>query len=371
MKMLKALLATLVILTFSSIPSFAETASSTFAYDSYQAAIEDKVENFVCNAYDSFYKINAISLSISDLSVNNNVITAEIAVSMNKTLKAKSIDEIPYAKGLKSKSDDLEAVHDVNAADAKDYVNLRKKDLVGYIGAAQDQNDKFRITASVVDGKLDLNNAKFEFLNGLVDWVPATAFIPASESAMIQMGYSDVEEGIKVIRKGKEKQQAAAVQAQSVTYNRLAASAYANSYTSEVVSRPYYDHRYWNPNYARYENDCANYVSQAIYAGGIPQDFTWRPGYTAWVNTGLNISGGLTDYMVHSKGYFYKTTKMGVSAGGFIIATTHSHAMFVVANDGVTLLLSSHTKDRKQASFADFDSSFKYYYISSTIVSVK
>lgn len=30
-------------------------------------------------------------------------------------------------------------------------------------------------------------------------------------------------------------------------------------------------------------NDCTNYVSKALYQGGIPKDNIWRPGYYAWI----------------------------------------------------------------------------------------
>jgi RNA polymerase sigma-70 factor (ECF subfamily) len=108
-------------------------------------------------------------------------------------------------------------------------------------------------------------------------------------------------------------------------------------------------------------------VSQAISAGGIPVDSTWAPETTAWINTGRNMTG-LKQYMVDTKGYFYKTTQTAVSAGGWIFDTApnSSHVMFVVANDGITMLFSAHTNDRKQASFANFGTQYEYYYISSS-----
>ncbi|MNI98661.1 hypothetical protein D3C73_1575500 [compost metagenome] len=71
--------------------------------------------------------------------------------------------------------------------------------------------------------------------------------------------------------------------------------------------------------------------------------------------------------MVDTKGYFYKTTKGGTSAGGFISAVNYSHVMFIVANDGVTMLFSAHTNDRLKASFANFSSSsYEFYYVNSS-----
>lgn len=69
--------------------------------------------------------------------------------------------------------------------------------------------------------------------------------------------------------------------------------------------------------------------------------------------------------MVNS-GYFKKVTRNTCAAGGFISHTDFSHVIFVVANDTVTMQFSSHTADRKQASFAgSYYKNFDYYYINS------
>ena len=59
------------------------------------------------------------------------------------------------------------------------------------------------------------------------------------------------------------------------TYNVAAAVAYADKYAKS-----------YNPSYVKHtNNDCANFVSQCIYAGGIPKDTVWKPESMAWINT--------------------------------------------------------------------------------------
>lgn len=189
---------------------------------------------------------------------------------------------------------------------------------------------------------------------------------------MTQNGEKDLSNEVTVNKKSKAKTQASASTVHalaSFVYDRIAARDYANTYTSEVTSSPYYNTSKWNPNYAWHTEsggvDCANYVSQSMYAGGIPTDSTWKPETTAWVNTGRYNSGGLKQYMVDNKGYFFSTTKSGTSAGGFISAVNYSHVMFIVANDGVTMQFSAHTNDRLKASFASFGSDYQFYYVNS------
>ncbi|MNW60739.1 putative amidase domain protein [compost metagenome] len=173
---------------------------------------------------------------------------------------------------------------------------------------------------------------------------------------MIQNGETDIINTIS------EKQFSTVELAASVTYDRIAARDYANKWTSENPPGGQ-DATKYNPDYNYYANDCANYVSQALHAGGIPTDTTWKPKSTAWINTGHSISNGLIDYMVDTKGYFKKSTKSSTAAGGIINALDYSHVMMVVANDGVTMQYSAHTTDRLKHSFAGFSSTEYEYYV--------
>src|SRR5258706_767403 len=77
------------------------------------------------------------------------------------------------------------------------------------------------------------------------------------------------------------------------TYNHTTAKNYINTWTSAATgSCPGFPTIRWDVtkyNNGQYNvmplcNDCTNYVSQALYAGGIPTSATWQPYTTAWVN---------------------------------------------------------------------------------------
>ena len=72
-------------------------------------------------------------------------------------------------------------------------------------------------------------------------------------------------------------------------YNPSAAVDYASKYWNN-----------YNPSYGNYNNvggDCANFVSQCLYAGGVEQDGTWYNGSSAWISCSSQI-----EYF-RSKGY--------------------------------------------------------------------
>lgn len=166
-------------------------------------------------------------------------------------------------------------------------------------------SNSLNLLASVKNGVLDIKNAVLEF-SGPTEWVPAVYFIPESEQTMIANGERDLSLETQIYReRALEKEKSGPdVQPAAIdwSYDRIVARGYANRYTSTVSSSPYYDTSKWNPNYSAYLGvDCANYVSQALYAGGFLQDDVWKPGTIAWINTGRNRNDGLKQYFVDTK----------------------------------------------------------------------
>lgn len=135
----------------------------------------------------------------------------------------------------------------------------------------------------------------------------------------------------------------------SFTYDRIAARDWARNNWNAA---PEY------PSSAVPGTDCANFVSKALNAGGIPEDksgkwyraSTWGgwPG-DHWFRTGYNGSTGVVIYMTN-KGYFYKVTNENVvSAGCIMYWNNTSHVALVTYGDGSTIKYTQHgasqTKD--------------------------
>lgn len=145
---------------------------------------------------------------------------------------------------------------------------------------------------------------------------------------------------------------AATPQATTAVYNRTNAAAYVNKYvvnTTKVCqsgSTTIQDKSKYNTAYTPITcNDCANYVSQGLKAGGVPTDSTWTAGSSAWISV-----TSLKNYMVGTKAY-WKSVSCSAAKNGDVITLSSSgsyyHTMMVVGNNGTsTLTYSAHTNDR-------------------------
>ncbi|MRN56604.1 amidase domain-containing protein [Paenibacillus monticola] len=324
--------------------------------------IRQFVENYVKEAYDSYYTINSIHSNITNLDIASNTLVANVDISLTKTLRAPSVKQLPYVQGMTQQMETFKQSRSVNPAMVEvssSILDEKISELQEYIGASTDQNDSFRLTAEIINGEVNYDNSTLEFQN-YIDYIPAEYFKPQTEEQLNTEGKQELVSEARVLLNTTPELKSALA---AVSYNRIAARDYANTYTSEV-SGGGYNTSYWNKKYAFHTEsggvDCANYVSQSIYAGGVPTDSEWKPESTAWVNTGYSISNGLRQYML-KKGYFKVATKSTTAAGGFIAMSGYSHVLFVVANDTVTMQYSAHTNDRLKASFASFDSTNTFY----------
>jgi hypothetical protein len=196
-------------------------------------------------------------------------------------------------------------------------------------------------------------------------YVPIEQLLPKPAANMEKEGYDSMETAMLSVENGYKA-------SLYTSYNRLNARDYANRWSSNP-SRCY-DHgtscgirqarNLWNnityPYYAELcHNDCADFTSQSIKAGGIPMDSTWKRGTPAktslaWVNT-----GALKNYMLDTKKYWKTSTYAAASAGG-VLYTASSHVVMIVQNDTVTRKFSGHTNDRNRVNYSNV-SGYKYY----------
>ncbi|MDE5820623.1 MAG: amidase domain-containing protein [Lachnospiraceae bacterium] len=135
--------------------------------------------------------------------------------------------------------------------------------------------------------------------------------------------------------------------------NRQAAIVYALRYTSESNSSTACSIcgstscvgksilNYYNTSvYTWYhQNDCANYVSQCMYAGKFPTTGTWYPRSTPWINV-----GGLVGTMTQA--HFWTECGSNEVVAGDVVANS-GHVMFVCGVDANNVYVCAHTNDRK------------------------
>lgn len=166
------------------------------------------------------------------------------------------------------------------------------------------------------------------------------------------------------------------ITASSFTYDRLAARDYA------------IDHATDEPEFSKANkqgSDCANFVSKALNAGGIPTDKKgkWYPstdGTTAtcgtnWMRTGYYAGmGGVVPYMVDKEYFYEQSDESKVYAGSIMYWNDESHVALVTYGDTVKIKYSQHSnvklseKKAVNVLYESDDVSATFYMPSSTIM---
>ena len=99
------------------------------------------------------------------------------------------------------------------------------------------------------------------------------------------------------------------------------------------------DTSYYNHAYRYYYcNDCANFVSQAIHAGGLATDSTWHPYTYAWINV-----NGILQYLSETGHITYTTYP---SAGDIASYRNYAHVAIITGYTGGYIYFDAHTSDR-------------------------
>lgn len=139
-----------------------------------------------------------------------------------------------------------------------------------------------------------------------------------------------------------------------VSYNASDAVKYATDHATDI---PQYSTENGNG------SDCANFVSQCVNAGGIPEDRTggyssgWYQDSLNWIRTGYNGKTGVVLYL-QSKGYFSAaSSSSSATEGSIMFWTDKSHVAMVTLIDGTTIKYSHHSSSAKPNVYYIYDSS--------------
>ncbi|MBC7195107.1 MAG: amidase domain-containing protein [Caldisericia bacterium] len=259
---------------------------------------------------------------------------------MIHTLKLKNIEEHPIIKAYEKfiKNNQI-------SKNNKDFIEKQlkfwKENIYSYITTDQELNLRFKIEIIKNELRIYIED-------------PFCNYIDANKGIEIK-NYDEIEDEtyknlIETFLNSNSK-----VPEVKLNYNPSSSVNYANTYTSNTTNQVwcgdiyvYQNTNYYNPNYyAYYCSDCANYVSQSVYAGGIPLDSTWYPYTSSWT-----YCPDLNTYMWSN--YCYLTYYRPYAIPGSICMMDQNdnnnpdHTTLIVYNDGSILKYSAHTHDRKQ-----------------------
>lgn len=248
-----------------------------------------------------------------------------------------------------------------------------------YIGQVLPGNDSIR---AKFDSAGNFLKVQYGLIEGYTDDI--SVLLPDSFEEMELRGHQQVASTLESMiervdnnTKIASESEIVSPMANNFTYYRSVAADYANTYTSSASSHKcgklYHKDKSTLQDYTKYNqkydwycaNDCANYVSQAMLAGGVPTSSTWEPGKTAWINC-----DDLAKYFTQTHNWWSTTNFANCNAGGIIAQYSKTdgdltHVMMNVKNDTVERRFSAHTNDRYWQEYKDNDSIFgnKHYLV--------
>jgi len=375
-KVSKMLLISMLLIAIVFAFSAKNLIKGQISYDkvAIQNQLEEQLKTMIVEDYSQYYKNIGVSLEPKTVTIENGVASAVFDAKIDLTLKAQKVEDLPFMKGMLNyfNSKKLTA-SEAQIEAANNLIDDWKLELKDYIGKPEPTAyATYKIVANVEnDSTIEVNSVKLYIsepssTNKGDDFYSVPLPMLETSEKMEQNGADIMKETFKeagdslIINNINEAK---------YTYNRLDARDYANSWTSNASYNGdcYMDSSKWNndvyPYYDNaYCNDCADYVSQALHAGGIPidpgqwerlkdedGDYTW-----AWT-----LVSSLKDYMV-SHGHWTASNFTQANAGNVIVMPNDSHTMVIVLNDTVTRKYSAHTNDRKQYIYYDY-SGWEYY----------
>lgn len=320
-------------------------------------AIQNKVEEilrtWVIGEESQYYKNVDVKLVPTSININGDTVEAVFSAEISQMLKARTPQELPAIKGMmKFVSLNSKRLSQNKVVAVNKEINNWIEEVKGYIGKTETITADFKVVANISgNGDVSKDTVKFFVATSQGDFYEVDKLV---ESA------SEMEEGW--FNHAKE----VADKAGDITIN----GSYQDIY-QRTTAASYADKYALNHNSAYYTclNDCANFVSQALYAGGIPMDsyhdvsHWWceppKPpkDYSPWCYVGADIKNnytGLRRYMINRR-YFYTSDYYWANAGSVIVWKDDSHVAMVVQNDTITRALSQHDPDKRHYYYSGID----------------
>ncbi len=291
----------------------------------------------ILDGYQSFYRLENFAISTFEFEADDvPYLGIDVSVDMTLTCHPK---EMPYFKGMEMAMENG-GLGITDRLEAQRQIEKRAKEIIEECYLVTD-----RSTFKYAIKKEDLNSKELSKLSAYYCRVDASAPIlyradstntpEDKKMEMFNSGYNMVLQKIKTVD----------VIRADVNYDRLAARDWARNNAFEPQEYP--------SETIKDGTDCANFVSKALNAGGIPEDHsgkwfraaTWG-GWAGdnWFRTGHNGNGGVVPYMT-GKGYFYHEadeTKVNAGCIMYWLNPKKSHVALVTFGDSVTIKYTEH-----------------------------
>lgn len=398
----------LALAMITSLLSSAQAVSGTTSENQATVLAVDVAEKKITDALSVFYAIDNVVSSLEDYTTEAGTFSATIHTSVDMTLLADSPEDLPAVQGLLA-AVGLDAVtmsadnngtmtlmtDNVKMAQlsmanpsrsgneitvATRILNDQLAEVRSYIGEQQNINYYTKVSGTIENGLVTVTEVLAEdgtggycSLNSVLPEAPERIY-NSYKSAMWPTVEAQVAQTAKT----------STIALASSKYDRLAARDYARKWVygfGKKAGEPtnvlcsvcgksssdcsgYSAQTYYNSSaYSIYDhNDCANFASQALAAGGMDATgSTWKKDSTTWIR-----ATELRNYL-RDNGYLTDAGYSMAAAGGLIFCKKTAkgnpyHVEVIVANDTVTRQFCAHTHDRYNAAVAN-NTNWEYYNI--------
>lgn len=365
------------------------------------------------NAYRKHYHLDRVSLTRKCISRTGSGFAMDFGVELKVRLNYETAGQLPHIQSMAdclginartSTAEELTAALSSDAVAAALMQLIQKSAHMSTVGEGDSKKEAFVTAAAAkmaaagiselaaglehlymgqtytlnLSFRAALNRVGIPHAVAAVAWdgteYDAALLVPASEAEMRANGIAQlqsiVDAAVLAVRREQLTDESAQLQSKPV-YHRVTARNYANTWTSNPAGGGK-DVRKWRtaenplaapPLYpANKRGDCANYVSQAIYAGGIPKTTTEVSDQYHWFASqhGCSLAWenctALHFYFTHN-GYWAASDYNCCNAGGVIFlkdqAGKRYHVVMCVQNDTITRLFSAHTNDKWKEAYTE------------------
>lgn|GEM_PF-499967 len=309
-------------------------------------------------------KFLSSSASVIELNITDNGIEAIVNTEQTFVLDYNTPYDEPYLKGMMQKLKEDKSVSSVEEVSiANEYIKERAAAIQYEMENPATVYCTYKLIASSLEEAQKGNFTVYIWTNidktqnGVIEnWIP-TDFYSSTDEEMTKKGYESLDTYVSAVQKAYTEARQNIMKKESngiesvapVSYNHAKAASYARTYTSNtsktrtcsdgVVVKQ--DTSYYNSAYFSLCADCANYVSQALRAGGIPIDSVWYPSIdsSAWIT----ISGLIPH--ISSLGWLTTVGYSSLIPGDIITINNAGHIMMVTNTDPNYIYASAHTDD--------------------------
>lgn len=305
---------------------------------------EQKILEYVAEREAEYYNVKNVDFEIYDLEESSTGVSFNVVATITHELKADTPAELPYVQGI------LRGIGTEKSAANLAVFSPMLQEFESNINKDTKMNLYFAVSANV-DG-LDTvteDDVQLFALDSTDNKVDVSQFDIPTANEMFEQGYA----GAKAMLASVETVRATPEISNWDDYDRIAARDYAYKWWGP-------DESDYNPDYTNWNSgggDCANFVSQCIYAGGVPTSNEWKKDSSAWISTSK-----LASYMTNN-GYATKESYTVTTAGNF--ATKPGHSVLVTINNGVDICFTAHNNNRLDAAFSktELTSTYTFYVI--------